>query len=52
MNELVEEHHSIYLSWKQTQYSQPIYEKLVDIYARMSPDQKAEVSKRLLTQRN
>jgi len=49
MNTIVDDYCHLYMNWKQTHYSQPIYDKLVDLYSQMTPDQKAKASERLLS---
>ena len=49
MNDIAEEYCYLYNNWKQTNYSQPIYEKMVDLYAKMTPDQKAKAAKKLVS---
>jgi len=49
MDDIVEEYCYTYNNWKQTHYSQPVYEKLVDLYSKMTPDQKAKASERLVS---
>ena len=39
MNTIVDDYCHLYMNWKQTHYSQPIYDKLVDLYSQMTPDQ-------------
>lgn len=43
-----EEYYHLYSSWKQTHYSQPLYEKMVDLFQQMTPEEKAEASLRLV----
>jgi len=46
--DIVEDYFQTYISWKQSQYSQKTYNKLIDLYDRMSVDQRAQVSKKLV----
>lgn len=46
--DLVQEYLNTYINWKQTHYSQPIYEKLINLHRKMTPDQKAKVSVELV----
>jgi len=52
MNNIVDEYCHLYFNWKQTHYSQPIYEKLVSLHSQMTPEEKAEASKKLVSKHN
>jgi len=47
MIDIVDKYCLLYENWKQTHYSQSIYDELVNLYDTMTPEQKAKASQKL-----
>ena len=46
--DLVQNYIKTYKEWKQSHYSQKVYNDLIDIYEQLNSKQRAEVSERLI----